>query len=377
MPPAEEILSKSECELGAIMKRDFQNTLQFFSVAILTVSLCLSLSSGASAATSGDVDVIDSFRQHVESLDANANQKKAASKQLDSFAKDSPSDAITEALIKIYPDYALAIDSSEGDDVVKTVALLKPFTQSDDKFLAADASFYLARTLMTDEQFEEALPLLGRLQDDLVDNTVHSSVSDYFAGVAHAGMLDRQSAIDSFVKFLQSSPDAPERLRVSAWRQVQRLQAIKDGKLDDVHQRMDYSRRRLELEQTDEPTQVEQQKIVKMLSKLIKEAEKKECSGSCKNSKKPSSKPSAGKKQAGNNKPQNSKKSQSSKDAKAADGKAIVKTYEDTPASPWSRLRDRSRDPANNAIKEKLPAKYRDLVEKYMEKANGEEAGSK
>ena len=49
-----------------------------------------------------------------------------------------------------------------------------------------------------------------------------------------------------------------------------------------------------------------------------------------------------------------------------------LKNYDDSPASPWSRLRDRSRDPANNAVKEKLPARYRDIVERYMEAANGE-----
>jgi len=50
----------------------------------------------------------------------------------------------------------------------------------------------------------------------------------------------------------------------------------------------------------------------------------------------------------------------------------VRKSYDDSPASPWSRLRDRSRDPANNAVKEKLPARYRDIVEKYIEAANGE-----
>jgi len=50
----------------------------------------------------------------------------------------------------------------------------------------------------------------------------------------------------------------------------------------------------------------------------------------------------------------------------------VVKTYDDSPASPWSRLRDRLRDPANNAVKEKLPARYRDIVEKYRAAADGE-----
>ena len=34
------------------------------------------------------------------------------------------------------------------------------------------------------------------------------------------------------------------------------------------------------------------------------------------------------------------------------------------------------RDPANNAIKKKLPAEYRDIIEKYLEKANGDSTES-
>jgi hypothetical protein len=50
---------------------------------------------------------------------------------------------------------------------------------------------------------------------------------------------------------------------------------------------------------------------------------------------------------------------------------AEVRSYDDSPASPWSRLRNRNRDAANNAVKSKLPARYRELVEKYTEAANG------
>lgn len=337
----------------------------FLTAALLALSFCM-------PSLAGETDVVNSFRDHIESLDVAADQKSSAEKRIDAFADDAPSDAITEGLIAIYPEYGTAIDSSEDADVTKASELLTPMTESKDKFLAADASFFLARMLMNDEQFEAALPLLGNLKKEFADHTVHTGTSDYFMGVAHAGLLENQKAIDSFVSFLESNPDAPERMRVSAWRQVQRLQKIKDGELDDIHQRMEYSRRRLGLEKTNDPTQGEQEKVVKMLTKLIKKAEKKECSGSCKNCKKSGdSKPSSGGKKQQANKSQQ-KKSQSGKNAKAADGKAIVKTYEDTPASPWSRLRDRSRDPANNAIKEKLPAKYRSIVEKYMEKANGD-----
>ena len=72
--------------------------------------------------------------------------------------------------------------------------------------------------------------------------------------------------------------------------------------------------------------------------------------------------------QASKPKPNKSQKGGSSSNA---NGKVVQKSYDGSPASPWSRLRDRSRDPANNAIKEKLPARYRDIVERYYEAANG------
>ena len=76
------------------------------------------------------------------------------------------------------------------------------------------------------------------------------------------------------------------------------------------------------------------------------------------------------------NKPQQGKPSNSNKSSKPGqssnpNGMAVDKSYDDSPASPWSRLRERSRDPANNAVKDKLPARYRDIVEKYYEAANG------
>ena len=135
---------------------------------------------------------------------------------------------------------------------------------------------------MNDERFEEAMPRLETLVGELSEYTTHQGTAQYFIAVAQAGLLKNKVAVQSFMQFLQFNPDAPERLRVSAWRQVQHLQSIKDGQLDDVYQRMDYSRRRLELVETNETTQKEQDKIVDMLTQLIKKEEKKECSSNCK-----------------------------------------------------------------------------------------------
>ncbi len=139
--------------------------------------------------------------------------------------------------------------------------------------------------------------------------------------------------------------------------------------MGDVYQRMDFSRRRLSQIMPGEDTQKQQEKIVNMLAKLIKEQEKKEASSSSKDQKNTKQEQQQ-QQQASKDKQQS--KSQTGGQSNNPNGEVVEKSYDDGPASPWSRLRDRSRDPANNAIKDKLPARYRDIVERYYEAANGD-----
>jgi hypothetical protein len=338
----------------------------------LSLLICLVGIISAAAVSGSEIrlhdDLVQAFVNHVESLSNLDETKKREA--LAALREDSPT-TITDALSIIYPQFAKGIEATDSDDIEQSSNLLLPLTKSNDSFLAANASFYLARTWMNHERFEQAISLLNPLIGDLAGFSVYSAESLYYLGVAEAGLLRRDEAIGKFIAFLQTYPDAPERLRVSAWRQAQELQAIQDGQLSDVHRHMDYSRRRLEQRDTGEQTQEKQDRIVNMLAKLIKEEEKKELNSSSKSSSKNKPQPkenAQAPKPSEASQPNNSQEGGSSS---IANGDVIQKTYDDSPASPWSRLRDRSRDPANNAIKEKLPARYRDIVEKYYEAANG------
>ena len=334
---------------------------------VLAVILSLSL---VDCVQADNQNVLKAFKDHIAELDSlTSAQKASVQKVFAELVDESGEDAVTESLMLMYPAYGKAVESADAADVDGSVALLEPLTESTDKYLSADSSFYLARTLMNEERFEQSLPLLERIKNELEDFTLHGPSAQYFIGVAQAGMLENKDAINSFMEFLEFNPTAPERLRVSAWRQIQQLQSIKDGKIEDVHQRMDFSRRRLQIADTGASTQTEQDKIVKMLTKLIKEEEKKECSNCNSNSKQQNKQQQQ---QQAKKKPK-PKPSKSEKGGQSANpnGKVVNKSYDDSPASPWSRLRDRQRDSANNAIKEKLPARYRDIVERYYEKANG------
>ena len=346
-----------------------RTTLTIVLIIAATV-MCLLPASASVAADAASINqVVDSFAQHLQKLEVAARDD--AIETFEELREQSPVDAVTESLMVAYPRYAAAMRSAD-ENSADAATKLAPLTRTGDPFLAADASFMLARTLINREDYEQAITGLQLLKNDLREYSAHAGVTDYFLGLSQAGMLDDGQAIESFRSFLNLNKDAPERMRVSAWRQLQRLEAIEEGKLTDVHQRMNFSRRRLELENTDEATQEQQQKIVTMLSRLIQAEEKKEASSSGKNTKdaKQQPKPKPQQTAKGDKPKPGSSQSQEGGGSNVPNGDAIVKNYDDAPASPWSRLRERSRDPANNAIKSRLPARYRDLVERYMEAAN-------
>jgi len=345
-------------------------TMLFRKASVLLLS-CVGAVSIFGRVDADDQSILQAFADHVQTLDdVKAAAKRAAEQTLVDDSLD-PIDRMTATLGNLYPDYAAAISVADQGAVQDAADQLMPLVNQDDLFLAADASFYLARTLMNDEQFESALPLLERLSGELSDVSLHHDVVSYYIGIAQAGLLKNKEASKSLAGFLEDYREAPERLRVSAWRKLQELDAIEEGKLDDVYQRMDFSRRRLEHIETGESTQDQQDKIVKLLNQMIKKEEKKEASKSSKSNTKQQQQQqqqqAQGKPKPGGKSSKSSKPGSSSN----ANGKVVDKSYDDSPASPWSRLRDRSRDPANNAVKDKLPARYREIVEKYYEAANG------
>ena len=302
-----------------------------------------------------------------QASDATPEAKGAALRAIEA-GQANPTEAITAALAALHPSYAAALAEV---DAARGLAGLQALASSNDPFLAADAAYYQARMLLGLEDAERALPLLDGVAGPQRDVSGQVAAAEYFRGVAQAMMLRNRDAVESFSRFLQQHADAPERLRVSAWQQIQELATIEDGQLGDARQRMDFSRRKLQLQDSGDQTQDQQGKIVSILNKLIVEQEKRECS-SC-NSSKNCKDPSDGQARC-SGKPSNEPQPNASQQGGSSNNPNGVaeRTYSDGPASPWSRLRDRARDPAYSAIKDQLPARYRDIVDRYTEKAQGQ-----
>lgn len=311
--------------------------------------------------------VWEQLKAHIEQSGEYPGEAKAAAIGLLDAGGDG---AISRALAEVHPEYARAVAAADGGDLKTAVELLEPFAAGQEKkWLAADATWYLARTLMNSERFEDAVPRLEQLTGNMSENSAHLAEANYYIAACHAGMLQTDLAVHAFSAFLEQFPEASERLRVSAWRQLQELQESADPAMTAVTTRMEYSRRRLDISESGGQTQTEQDRIVKLLAEMIQEQQKKECSsGSCsKSGTKPQPQQQA-QKQGAPQKPSQSNKGGMSN---VANGEAVEKSFDNGDASPWSRLRDRSRDAANSAIKEKLPVRYREIVERYNDAVSG------
>ncbi len=328
----------------------------------------------AGAAIAADPNkVLDEFAAAVNKSDATAEQKRVVSelvKQLRQTPEDRTA-AITESLRVLHPEYKAALAALGEDNLGAAIVGLTKLRESADPYLAADATYYLARAYLLDERFEDSLPLLADLEGKWADKTATLSEVTFLRGVAEVALLRHKEAMATLEKFLANYPDAPERMRVGAFRQLEQLKLFQEGTLSDVHLRMEFSRRKLSLEDTGAETRQQQDKIIDILAKLIKEAEERECA--CKGGgqgQKPGSKPGEGQ---GQGEGQGSQSGNSGGGSKGIDSDTVKRLHRGGPQSPWSQLRDKDRDPVFSAIKEKFPARYQQLIEQYYKSFQDEE----
>lgn len=331
-----------------------------------TSSALLFLAGAVFAADAAPSKVLDEFTAAVQKREGAKEQIEKALAAVESMKGDaySRSSAITAALRELYPDYQAALAALGEENLESAMAGLHKLITSDDPYLAADATFYLARANMLTERYEEALPFLSDISSKWAGKTLHGPEAMFLSGVSQARLLNRKEAIALLTKYLSENPDAPERMKIGAWRQLEQLKLVKDETITDVFERMDFSRRKLALQDAGKRTQEEQKKIVEVLAKLIKEAEEKECD--CK----------------GSGKGKGQGKGQGEGEGEGAAGKGqgkgkngggnaqavddpLKRMHREGPQSPWSKVRDRERDPAYSAIKTKFPSRYEKLIEQY------------
>jgi len=318
-----------------------------------------------------ETKIVDGFIEAVKGnkeLAADQAQKAIDAAAALKTEEDGRPVAITEGLRELYPAFRDALKSLSEENLGAATTSLSDLTTASDPYLAAEASYFQARILLLQERYEDALPLLESVETKYSDKSLRSGESLFLKGVALSQMLKRKDAIAALDRYLNENPNAPERMKIGAWRQLEQLKYVEDGTLSDVVAKMDFSRRRLALEDSGKPTQDEQKKIVSILDQLIKEAEEKECnckgSGSGKGKPKPSEGKGSGDSE-GQAKGEGKQGGQSGGGSKGTDSAEAERLKRVGPTSQWSQLRDKDREAVFNALKQKFPGRYKELIEQY------------
>ena len=278
------------------------------------------------------------------------------------------SNALTAPLRRIYPDFAKALMSA-ADDPSVGIDQLSKLSNTEDNFLEAESLYYLSRLLIGEGRYEESLPNLEKIRIKLKNNTLRYGEVLYYKGLCYSNMLQRTAASDSLNDFVDNFPDESPRLIGAALDIIASLERVNRGSIDDVATHMEFSRRKLDLEDVGENTQVAQGKIVEMLDELIKRAEEQENPPPPNPNSSPSQGNSSG--QAGNGQGNGQNNSQQG-NPNAQTPPRVVRRVRGAAESAWDDLRKRDRGAeALGALKSKYPARYKILVEQYYRSVQG------
>lgn len=280
----------------------------------------------------------------------------------DSDAADS---FVPDALALLYPGFRevlAAFDDGRFDDAARAA---DPLRKSADAFLAANADYYFARSLVERGQMEEAEAALVALspQDAAhADRTPYAAHLWFLKAFAQASNLHFDLALRTLGQLRSDYADAPESVLVGA-RQLQlELERRTPESLDEVARLMGYAAARLHVRDREPRVRERQEEAIRLLDRLIQEMEQQEQqSGSGKGG----ARPGSGKKKSGTPQQPNAPAEESS----APDGGARIGDLHGAPkadpADMWGKLPAAEREKILQSLRERFPSRYRQLVEQY------------
>lgn len=302
------------------------------------------------AALASDADVSDDVRAFLQ---------KSWSECEDCDAEEF----LTQALATISVEFQGGLDAYDREDYVRCAGIMRGLSANPNPFLAMHAAAYEVKALVAAEQPIEAL---ARIRELLADGGLSLAAHSYFApemsflhGYCLLADLQYDEARTTLEAFLQTYPDASQRLTVAARQMLAELNNLQPGHIAEVADLMVYSARRLASGDSGDQVQTRQQKIIDILDKLIEEAEQQE-----QNSQNSGNSGSQG--SQGQNNPSQPMQRSTLPQGEGQMGQLRPGRVAN-PAEVWGNMPPAERERILQALRESFPQRYRALVEQYYE----------
>lgn len=312
----------------------------------------------------------------IEGFAAFVEQSKEAPAQAAAFVRTQLAGAGAEADCSALLDAGLALVSSEykaalefqetGDKGAERrfAALI----DDDNPYLAANAAFYAVQSNIAQDNLRDAAATLDRLFRERAPLSQYTTRSDhlmFLLGYTQAHTLKYDSAMTTLARFLRDYPNAPERFRATAVQMQVELGRRQPGRLGDVYDLMSYARRELALGHTDPDVSEKQDEAVRLLNRLVKEAEEDEKKGGGGGSGRSGGRGGSRQKRQRSPSQASTPRSRSEPDPGGEAEKELHRARAAMPGESWGRMPPKEREQILQALQKQFPSQYRELVEQY------------
>ena len=262
---------------------------------------------------------------------------------------------IHQALLLLFPDYKRADALLLNERLEAAAGQFDRLRAADDTYLKAYATYRYGVAQMNRERYEAAAAAFVAVLNQYGRYVGCDIDSAFYLVICHGQTREKEKAIVAANAFLEDYPDAPERYRKAMEQIRNELVQEWESPLYDLAGRMNHVARKIEGGETGKATQDEQTEIVGIIEELIRRAKENEGGGDQNN---------GGGSPRGNQQPSNPADKSSPPGGASRTGDLRPKPKR-KPGDQWGDMRDKERDEVLQALKEKFPDRYRELLEQY------------
>ncbi|MHC4695128.1 MAG: hypothetical protein ACYTFA_00115 [Planctomycetota bacterium] len=278
---------------------------------------------------------------------------------------------LAQGLAVLSEQFRGGLDAYDADEYQRCSKIMRGLCSDTNAFVAVNAAAYEIKALAALERLIEAGQRIAELT---ADSSPHGGPStdgrgrvgrysyftaeiDFLRGYCLLGDLKYEAATGALQRFLETHPDASQRLTIAAGQMLNELANRVPEGIGEVVDLMNYSHRRLRVASTDDIMQQRQQRIVELLDQLVEAAESMEQSGGS---------GAGGGGSSGKRSPSNPM-SESRLPGGAGQREALRDSRRASPGEMWGSMPPAQREQVLQALRDSFPSRYRQLVEQYYE----------
>lgn len=335
-------------------------------------TFCLFLLAAAAAAGPDLVElrrqkILEAFFRAVEArtdLDAEAKRRILAMRE--GAVLEGEYGVIHQSLLLVSSEYRRGDALLQNDRFAAASEVFERLSTAEDPYLRAYALYRYGLCELNREHYGKAAESFSRVLNEHSKEAGCDVEAAYYRAVALAQARDKENALVAAKRFLEDYPDAPERYRKAAEQLIHELLQQWESPLYDLSGRMQHAAGSIEGGDTGEKVQKEQKEILSVIEELLKRRENQENQGD------------GGGGGGGQGDPGKDPSNSPLNRSKLPGGSAEEGSLHAKPKSTdkWGDMRDKEREEVLQAFKDKLPDRYRELLEQYSKTlAEGKRVG--